>query len=703
MTEKVYHNNRWHKWVTILLSPFVVSFLASVLLIILFFPAVSKYKISIYQSYKIETELQVYDDLTGDRISDRITFRMDTAGFYSVIVYQNPSGLMNQWNFEGKLLTGSNDFMITGDFDNNKQKELYFFSLRHDSILLQCISDYNKNTPEFKDVFIAHVGFRKGNYEASIRKAEMDDLNDDGYKELIFAVNSGFSLTPRSVFAYDIHHRKCLASPYLGLSMTRLIQKDITGDGKNEILIQGHGADNISDTTVKYHDRSAWLIVLDRKLDFLFKPIEFKGAYSHIWPFVFEYRKGLNQAGFYVRSTAPPAISKLCYFSADGKITKETNLPGMPYNGIFSAFPFIVNDKPYLALTQINKDEMLVYDVHLQKAERKNIPAFGTTAWLDIDNDGQNEIISTNSEQSKLTVIRSNLQDPVSIDLPFSVTGIPHFSLKQNGKEDPELFIWDHSSTALLNYRFNPLFYWKWAIYIGIYLSILLFTWLIRRIQRYQIEQKMQIEKKITELQMKIVKNQLDPHFTLNAVNSIIYAVNNNEPERATEHLHHFSSLYRHLLLTADQYKCALKDELTFTENYLKMEQLRFRDKYRYEINIDERVDTELEVPKMCIQTAAENAVKHGIFQLKEGGVITVNAVIQQDRLVIEVSDNGIGREASKKLQTSSTRKGNQLTQQYFDLYTKITNRKVTSEIVDLTDDSGNAAGTKVVISIQLN
>jgi sensor histidine kinase YesM len=114
-------------------------------------------------------------------------------------------------------------------------------------------------------------------------------------------------------------------------------------------------------------------------------------------------------------------------------------------------------------------------------------------------------------------------------------------------------------------------------------------------------------------------------------------------------------------------------------------------------------VDTELEVPKMCIQTAAENAVKHGIFQLKEGGVITVNAVIQQDRLVIEVSDNGIGREASKKLQTSSTRKGNQLTQQYFDLYTKITNRKVTSEIVDLTDDSGNAAGTKVVISIQLN
>lgn len=700
MTEKAFHNRNWHKWVSILLSPFVISLLASVLLILLFFPSVSKYKISIYQTYKIETELQAFDDLSGDGISDKITFRLDTAGFYSVIVYQNPSGLMNQWNFEGKLLTRSNDYLITGDFDNNNQKELYIFSLRHDSILLQCISDLSNNLPKFKDVFIAHVGFRKGNYEASIRKAEMDDLNNDGYKELIFAVNSGFSLTPRSVFAYDLHNRKCMASPYIGLSMTRLIQKDITGDGKNEILIQGHGADNISDTTVEYHDRSAWLMVLDRKLNFLFKPIEFKGAFSNIWPFVFENQKALNQAGFYVRTTATPDESQLCFVSKVGIIRNITKLPDIPFNGIYEAYTFSDNNTPYLALQQSNKDEILVFDQQLKMVSKKNGISHGVLTWLDLDIDGQKEIISINLEQSKLTVMRSNLQDPVIINLPFSITGYPLLSVKQNGQEMPELFMWDHSATAFFSYRFNPLFYWKWAIYLGIYLSILLFIWLIRRMQLYQIEQKVQIEKKITELQMKIVKNQLDPHFTLNAVNSIIYAVGNNEPERATEHLHHFSNLFRHLLLTADQYKCSLKDELSFTENYLKMEQLRFRDKYRYEINIDEGVDAEVEVPKMCIQTAAENAVKHGIFQLTEDGVITVNALMNQNRLVIEISDNGIGREAANNIASSSTRKGINLTQQYFELYTKITNRKVTSEIMDLKDDSGKASGTRVVISI---
>lgn len=703
MTERTNHSGFWYKWATILLSPFVISLLASVVLILLFFPTVSKYQISIYQTFKIETELQAYDDLTGDRISDKITFRMDTAGFYSVIVYQNPSGLMNQWNFEGKLLSMTNDFLITGDYDNDSQKELYIFSLRHDSILLQCISDLNNNEPKFKDVFIAHVGFRKGNYEASIRKAEMDDLNNDGFKELIFAVNSGFSLSPRNVFAFDLQTMKCMASPYIGLSMTRLILKDITGDGKNEILIQGHGADNISDTTVKYHDRSTWLMVLDRKLNFLFNPIEFKGAYSNIWPFVFEKGKGLNQAGFYVRTTKSPKESKLCYFSADGKILKEMNMPGMPFTGIFDLFAFTDNNKSFLAIQQINKEEILVLDQQLKIVQNKKFIIPGTTAWLDIDNDGQKEIISFSPEQSKLSVMRSNLKDMITVDLPLTVEGIPYFSVKQNGKEMPELFMWDHSTTAFFTYQKNPLFYWKWGIYIGIYLSILLFTWLIRRIQRYQIEQKLQIEKKITELQMKIVKNQLDPHFTLNAVNSIIYAVGNNEPERAKEHLYHFSGLYRHLLLTADQYKCSLKDELTFTENYLKMEQLRFRDKYKYEIVCTDDVNQETEVPKMCIQTAAENAVKHGIFHLNNGGVISVNVFMRHSRLVIEVSDNGIGREAANTLPASSTRKGINLTQQYFELYNKLTNRKVISEIIDLKDDSGHAAGTKVIISIQLN
>jgi len=705
MTNNKYFNGIWHKWLSILLSPFVISLLLTLLIIILFFPAFTKYKITINKRQNSIDRLNTYADLTGDGVSDLIAISGNTSNnYYSLVVIEHPSLQTNQWNFEGKLITYSNDYLIIGDFDNNDKKEIYLFSLNGDSIFLQCIRDIKNNVPDFKNEFIAKVGLGRDKYDPAILKSEMDDLNDDGYKELIFAVNSGFSLTPRNIFAYDLRNKKCISTPYLGLTVDRILQKDITGDGKNEILIQGHGPDNITDTTIKYHDRSTWLMVLDRKLNFLFKPIEFKGAYSHIYPFVFEKHKQLNQSGFYLRTNTAPSHSELNLFTKYGKITRTLNMQEIAPSGIYNLFTIEDNGENLLVLSENNRNERLLVNEQFEVQARKKIIALEfPPVWFDLDSDGQNEMISIDLVQGKLVIARSNLKHPVNIDINLGGGAEPVFSLKKNGKELPELVVWDQASLTFLSYQFNPLFYLKWLIYIGIFLSILLFTVVIRRIQRFQIEQKIHVEKKITELQMKIVKNQLDPHFTLNAVNSIIYAVGNNEPERATEHLYHFSNLYRHLLLTADQYKCSLKDELSFTENYLKMEQLRFRDKYKYEIHINEGVDVEVEVPKMCIQTAAENAVKHGIFQLKEGGLITVNALLQQSRLVIEVSDNGIGREASKKLLNLSTQKGVQLTQQYFELYTKISNRKVTSEIVDLTDDCGNAAGTKVAISIQLN
>jgi hypothetical protein len=487
------------------------------------------------------------------------------------------------------------------------------------------------------------------------------------------------------------------------MSMTQIIQKDITGDGKHEILIQGNACDNIRDTSYRYHDRSVWLMVLDRNLNFLFYPKEFKGAYSHIWPFVFEIPDQPNQAGYYVRSTLLPDKSKLCLFSKSGKVLKEKDLPGIPVNGIRHAFTLINNGKSLLALTENDKKSLIVVDQNLVNVAQIGVMANEFFSFFDLDGDGQQEIIALSPEHSKLEIMRCNLENPVCIELQMSSGYEPVLSIKENGNDMPQLVIWDHTSVTFLTYTKNPMFYLQWGIYLGVYLSILLFAVIIRRIQRYQIERKIQIEKKITELQMKIVKNQLDPHFTLNAVNSIIYAVNNNEPERAIEHLYHFSNLYRHLLLTADQYKCSLKDEIAFTTEYLKMEQLRFRDKYRFTIVINDDVNKDVEVPKMCIQTSVENAIKHGIAPKTSGGEITISVTIRQNFLEIEVNDNGIGRVAAEKLQNPSTHIGILLTRQYFELFTKLTNRKAQLEVFDLIDQYKNPSGTKVYITIQIN
>lgn len=646
-------------------------------------------------------DLEVYADMSGDGYSDRISMKDDTADIFSVIVYEAPTGKMNQWNFEGNPLTKTNDYMIVGDYDNDNKKELYIFSLNHDSIMLHCISDLNNNMPYFKNIFISKVGFRKGRYEAAMLRAEMDDLNDDGFKELIFGVNSGFSLTPRNIFAYDLYNNMVFISPFLGMSMSGIIQKDITGDGFNEILIQGHGSDNISDTSTKYHDRSAWLMVLNRKLNFLFKPIEYRGAYSHIYPFVFENSDSNNQPGFYIRSTLPPNDSKLCMFDQNGKIINEKYLRDIPYNGFHSSFSFLNNGKSFIALSKKDKKELIIIDEQFNITEKETEVNIGQVESFDLDNDGSNEIISYDSGSGKLMILRNDLKQAALIELSLN-SGYLRYSLKKNREELPELVIWDHLNTSFLKYGINPIYYSRWLILAGIYLGILVFTWLLLRIQRYQIENKRITEKKISELQIKIIKNQLDPHFTLNAINSIIHSIRNNESENAAEHLLQFSSLYRHLLLTADQFTCPLKDELAFTENYLKMEQLRFKNKFNYSIVISQSVNNEVEIPKMCIQTAVENAIKHGIGPLLSGGEIKISVGTDENLLVIIITDNGIGRQASNNLQSFSTHMGHLITQQYFDLFTKLTKRSVTAGIEDLYNELGQATGTTITLKIQL-
>ena len=83
-------------------------------------------------------------------------------------------------------------------------------------------------------------------------------------------------------------------------------------------------------------------------------------------------------------------------------------------------------------------------------------------------------------------------------------------------------------------------YYWKWFVYLGIYLMVLGFTLTILWIQRSQMQKRFDREKKITELQLKIVRNQMDPHFTMNAINSVIGAIELDHKEEARNSLMDF-------------------------------------------------------------------------------------------------------------------------------------------------------------------
>lgn len=345
---------------------------------------------------------------------------------------------------------------------------------------------------------------------------------------------------------------------------------------------------------------------------------------------------------------------------------------------------------------------MYRYDTAFRLIDKSVIPyLYVPYTKLDIDGDQEDEHLFFNSSWNGIAVFRQDMGDPAV--LISTLNGFKtNISLKKIPGKSTQLVIDSGPNLYYILYYLNPLYYTRWLIFTGLFVALYLFILLIARLQRIRFENRMKTEKKITELQMKIVRNQMDPHFTMNAINAVIDAINREEKEEARENLLHFSKMYRSLVLSADKIKRSLREELEFTENYLALEQFRFNNRFTWKISIDPNVNPDLEVPKMVIQSPVENAVKHGLLKRESGGEVLIHAYLEGHQLVLEITDNGVGREQSSKSEKSSTGKGMQIMEQFFDLYQKITGVKVFSEIYDLCDPVTGQTGTKVMTVVEL-
>ncbi len=224
-----------------------------------------------------------YNDLDNDGESEKLTF-MDKDNAYGLMI-TNKSGFVEQWNVRGNFGFHLKDVLyISGDYNSDGISEVYFFSLSGDSVLLHSIPDFRKPDFGLRNHFVAKVGPGIKAPDPIMIKADMDDLDHDGRKELIFGIGTGFSLYPRGVFAYFIDKDSMIKSPESCSAITKILQADIDNDGFREIIPYGGAPSNCDNLSVKYHDNSCWLMILDSKLNFKYPPVEFKGRYSSFCP-----------------------------------------------------------------------------------------------------------------------------------------------------------------------------------------------------------------------------------------------------------------------------------------------------------------------------------------------------------------------------------------------------------------------------------
>jgi two-component system, LytTR family, sensor kinase len=189
------------------------------------------------------------------------------------------------------------------------------------------------------------------------------------------------------------------------------------------------------------------------------------------------------------------------------------------------------------------------------------------------------------------------------------------------------------SMESFKNWWVQGLIYAASVVAIGIELKIF-------NSVRIQIKLEEQ-ERLLLHARMEALQSQINPHFLFNTLNSISSLVR-FDPDTAREVITKLATILRRLLNSSEAF-VPMREEFEFVDNYLDIEVVRFgRDKLRVVKELDPR-SLDVMVPSMLLQPLVENSIKHGLSPKVEGGSIYLRSRVSDDKLIIEVEDDGVG------------------------------------------------------------
>ncbi len=216
-----------------------------------------------------------------------------------------------------------------------------------------------------------------------------------------------------------------------------------------------------------------------------------------------------------------------------------------------------------------------------------------------------------------------------------------------------------------------------------------------------------EMNNKLSEITHANLRQQMNPHFIFNTLNSIQYYMYQHDKIATNNYLTKFSRLIRKILENSQHTLVPVKDELDVIQLYLELETLRFKEKFTYEIIIDEEIDTlTYKIPTMLIQPYVENAVCHGLINKPDQGMLTITMHLCDHHICCTVEDNGIGREAAMEIKKQKDSPHSSLGTKITESRINITNALYGTDLkvifTDLKDAANNPCGTRVELHLPL-
>ncbi len=269
------------------------------------------------------------------------------------------------------------------------------------------------------------------------------------------------------------------------------------------------------------------------------------------------------------------------------------------------------------------------------------------------------------------------------------------------------------SAAEQFSFTIHPPFWMRWWFFLLCGVSLFASLWGVQRYRavrraRHERTRQLMLRSRMLQLEQQALNANMNRHFVFNALNSIQYHINKQDRATASRYLTSFAKLIRKNLDASQNDTTTLAEELERLELYLVLEHMRFKDRFRYSIDVCPGVDTgQVRLPAMMLQPYVENSIWHGILPMKEPGVVSIIVEpIENGRVVVRIEDNGIGvdhsRETKQERESDHISRGIEITKGRADVLRKLelTDIRINGPEQWYTEPGGSIQGTRVRIEL---
>jgi ligand-binding sensor domain-containing protein len=285
--------------------------------------------------------------------------------------------------------------------------------------------------------------------------------------------------------------------------------------------------------------------------------------------------------------------------------------------------------------------------------------------------------------------------------------GLYTFKIRSGNNEG----VWNKEETSF-TFRIKSPFYMTWWFILLSALSLFAIIYAVFMVRIYNIKkkQRLEYERKVemSKIELKALRAQMNPHFIFNSLNSIQHYIFNTRSDEAIKYLNKFARLVRIILNNSEKPTVTVGEDIEALKLYLELEQMRFEEKFDYEVIVDDSVDPDYDImPPLLMQPYVENAILHGLNPKPVKGKLTIRLHSENNFLICTITDNGIGREKAAEIRRTMPLKkhrsmGMKITEDRLRILNDANNSKLSVAITDLRDARNEPAGTRVEIFVPL-